>query len=49
MSKGITKLTDGMQIQPITEEQYNKKIAEAAELSKQQGTASGFVGAMKGK
>lgn len=49
VSKGITKLTDGMQIQPITEEQYNKKIAEAAELSKQQGTASGFVGAMKGK
>lgn len=48
VSKGITKLTDGMQIQPITEEQYNKKIAEAAELSKQQGTASGFVGAMKG-
>lgn len=49
VSKGITKLTDGMQIQPITEEQYNKKIAEAAELSKQQGTALGFVGAMKGK
>lgn len=49
VSKGITKLNDGMQIQPITEEQYNKKIAEAAELSKQQGTASGFVGAMKGK
>lgn len=49
VSKGITKLTDGMQIQPITEEQYNKKIAEAAELSKQQGTASGFVDAMKGK
>lgn len=49
VSKGITKLTDGMQIQPITEEQYNKKIAEAAEFSKQQGTASGFVGAMKGK
>ena len=33
----------------ISEDEYNKKIAEAAELSKQQGTASGFIGAMKGK
>lgn len=49
VSKGISKLTDGMQIQPITEEQYQKNIDKAAELSKQQGTASGFVSAMKGK
>ena len=49
VSKGITKLTDGMQIQPITEEQYQKNIDKATEISKQQGTASGFVNAMKGK
>ena len=28
--KGITKLTDGQQIKPITLERYNQKIAEAA-------------------
>ena len=49
VSKGITKLTDGIQIQPITEEQYQKNIDKATEISKQQGTASGFVNAMKGK
>ena len=49
VSKGITKLTDGMQIQPITEEQYQKNISDAANISKEQGTASGFVKAMKGK
>lgn len=49
VSKGIAKLTDGMQIQPITEEQYQKNISDAANISKEQGTASGFVKAMKGK
>jgi membrane fusion protein (multidrug efflux system) len=47
--KGITKLTEGMQIQPITEDQYNKAIAEAQQLSKEQGSASGFINAMSGK
>lgn len=49
VSKGITELTDGMAIKPITEEQYQKKIDDAANLSKEQGTAKGFVKAMTGK
>ena len=49
VSKGINKLTDGEQIKPITEEQYQKKIDDAANLSKEQGTAKGFVKAMSGK
>ena len=49
VSKGITKLTDGMAIKPITEEQYQKKIDDAANLSKEQGTAKGFVKSMTGK
>lgn len=49
MSKGIQKLTDGMAIKPITEDQYQKKIDEAANLSKEQGSAKGFVKAMTGK
>ena len=47
--KGITKLTDGQQIKPITVERYNQKIAEAAELSKTQDNAHEFVNAMSGK
>ena len=47
--KGITKLTDGMAIKPITEAQYQKKIDDAANLSKEQGSAKGFVKAMTGK
>lgn len=49
VSKGVSKLTDGMQIKPISEEECQKKINDAAELSKKQGTAKGFVGAMQGK
>lgn len=49
VSKGLSKLTDGEQIKPITEAQYQKKIDDAANLSKEQGTAKGFVKAMSGK
>lgn len=49
VSKGISKLTDGEQIKPLTEEQYQKKIDDAANLAKEQGTAKGFVKAMTGK
>ena len=49
VSKGITKLTDGEKIQPITEEQYQEKIDKAEKLGAQQGTAKGFVKAMTGK
>lgn len=49
VSKGINKLTDGEKIKPLTEEQYQKKIDDAANLSKEQGSAKGFVKAMTGK
>lgn len=49
VSKGINKLTDGEQIKPLTEEQYQKKIDDAANLAKEQGSAKGFVKAMTGK
>ena len=47
--KGITKLTDGQQIKPITVERYNQKIAEAAKLSETQDNAHEFANAMSGK
>ena len=47
--KGITKLTDGMQIKPITVERYNQKIAEAAKLAESQGNAHDFATTMSGK
>ena len=49
VSKGITSLTDGMEIKPITEEQYNKKIDDAAKLGEKQGSASDFADVMSGK
>lgn len=49
VSKGITSLTDGMEIKPITEAQYQKKIDDAAKLGEKQGSASGFAEAMSGK
>ena len=47
--KGITKLTDGMQIKPITVERYNQKIAEAAKLAETQNNAHDFATTMSGK
>lgn len=47
--KGLTKLSDGMDITPITEAQYEQNIKKAQSLGKQQGTAKGFVNAMTGK
>ena len=47
--KGITKLTDGMQIKPITVERYNQKIAEAAKLAESQSNAHEFATTMSGK
>ena len=43
VTNGITKLTDQMEIVPITPERYNKKIAEQAKAM----TAGDIVGAMK--
>ncbi len=47
--KGITKLTDGQQIKPITLQRYNQKIAEAAKLGEAQDNAHDFATAMSGK
>ncbi len=49
VSKGITKLTDGQEIKPITEQQYQEKIEKAEKLGANQSTAKGFVKAMTGK
>ena len=43
VSNGITKLTDGMEIVPITPERYQQKIDEQAKAM----TAGDIVGAMK--
>ena len=47
--KGLTKLSDKMEIKPITLAEYQKSIDDAAKLGAKQGTASGFVKVMKGK
>lgn len=46
VTNGTTKLTDGMEIKPITPAQYRKKIDEATKLGENQGTAKGFINAM---
>ena len=48
MTNGITKLTDGMEIVPITPERYQQKIDEASKIGTD-GSAKGFVDAMQGK
>ena len=45
VTNGITKLSDGMEIVPITPERYQQKIAEQAKAM----TAGDIVGAMKKK
>ena len=49
VTKGITKLTDGMEIVPITEQRYQQKIDEAAKLAESQGNAHDFAATMSGK
>lgn len=45
VTNGVTKLTDGMEIKPITPERYQQKIAEQAK----EMTAGDIVGAMQKK
>ncbi len=47
VTNGITKLSDGMEIKPISQQQYKRKIEEAQKKGAQQGTAKGFIDAMK--
>lgn len=49
VSKGITKLSDGMDIKPITEAQYQKKIEEAEKMGAAQGDAKEFAKTLKGE
>ncbi len=48
VTNGLSKLSDGMEIVPITPEQYQKKIDESSKLGTD-GSAKGFVDAMTGK
>ena len=48
VTNGLTKLSDGMEIVPITPENYQKKIDEAGKQGTD-GSAKGFVDAMTGK
>ena len=47
VTRGLTTLTDTMQIVPITEAQYLKKVLDAAKLGKNQNSAKGFIDMMK--
>lgn len=49
VTKGLPKLSDGMEIKPITEAQYMKKIEDAEKLGAAQGNAGDFAKAMGGK
>ena len=49
VSKGITSLSDGMEIKPITEAQYQKKIDDAAKLGEGQESASAVIDALSSK
>lgn len=45
--KGITKLTDGQKITPITEAQYEQEVKKAEQLGAASGNAKDFANAMK--
>lgn len=49
VTQGLSKLTDGQKITPITEQQYQKKMADAAKLAESQSSAKGFANAMSSK
>lgn len=49
VSQGLASLNDGMQINPITEEQYAKKLEEVEKLGAAQGSVKEFKKAMTGK
>lgn len=47
--KGITKLTDGQKITPITEAQYEQEVKKAEQMGAAQGNAKDFAKAMSSK
>lgn len=49
VSKGLSNLEDGAKITALTPAEYDKAIEKAEKLGANQGSASGFLKAMKGK
>jgi len=49
VTNGITKLSDGMEITPITTERYQQKIKEAEKMGEANGDADKFIKTMSGK
>jgi len=47
VTNGITKLSDGMEIVPITTARYQQKIEDAEKMSKSQGSTKDFLKTMK--
>lgn len=47
--KGITKLSDGMEITPITEAQYEQEVKKAEQMGAAAGNASDYAKAMSSK
>jgi len=47
VTNGITKLSDGMEIVPITKARYQQKIDDAEKMSKSQGNTKDFLKTMK--
>ena len=49
VSKGLSSLEDGAKITALTPAEYDKAIEKAEKLGENQGSASGFLKAMKGE
>ena len=49
VSKGLSSLQDGAKITALTPAEYDKAIEKAEKLGENQGSASGFLKAMKGE
>uniref|UniRef100_A0AB33JNI1 Efflux RND transporter periplasmic adaptor subunit n=3 Tax=unclassified Prevotella TaxID=2638335 RepID=A0AB33JNI1_9BACT len=49
VTKGLTSLTDGMKIEPVTEAQYEANLQKATKMAANQESAKGFIETMTGK
>lgn len=47
VTRGLTTLKDSLEIVPLTEEQYLKKVSDAAKMGKNQSSVEGFMNMMK--
>lgn len=47
VTRGLTTLKDSLEIVPLTEEQYLKKVSDAAKMGKNQSSVDGFINMMK--